>query len=66
MLTFWEDIEVREGLWLADKNAVLGMTRINPFPAKHAQLKRISPIKNHSKVSPAPVVFLRPLWKSVQ
>jgi len=45
---------MREGLWLADKNAVPGMSRINPFPATQAQLKRMrpKPVKPPKPVTP--------------
>jgi hypothetical protein len=36
-------IEMTEGLWLADKNAAPGVSKINPFPATQAQLKRTRP-----------------------
>ncbi len=32
MMTFTDYMAMREGLWLADKNAVLGMSRVNPYP----------------------------------
>jgi hypothetical protein len=38
-VTFQEYLQMREGLWLADKNAVPGMGRINPFPATQSRLK---------------------------
>jgi hypothetical protein len=38
--SFREYCELREGLWLADKNAVPGMSKINPFPTTQAELKR--------------------------
>jgi len=36
---FEEWLAMREGLWLADKNAVPGMSRIDPLPAIKAKLK---------------------------
>jgi hypothetical protein len=42
-MTFKQFLELDEGMWLPDKNAVPGMSRINPFPATHARLKRIMP-----------------------
>ena len=41
MMTFREYVQMREGLWLADKNAAPGMSRMNPFPATQARLKPI-------------------------
>jgi len=36
---FEEWLAMREGLRLADKNAALGMSRIDPLPAMRAKLK---------------------------
>jgi len=36
---FTEWLALREGLWLADKNAVPGMSRIDPLAAKQNTLK---------------------------
>jgi hypothetical protein len=44
---FEEWLAMREGLWLADTNAVAGMSRIAPVPAKQAKLKM--PIQTKSK-----------------
>ena len=41
MMTFSEWRALREGLWLADKNAMQGMSRLNPFPTTQAHLKKI-------------------------
>ncbi len=44
--TFSDWLALRtEGLWLPDRNAVPGMSKINPFPATQAQLKGIAPKK---------------------
>jgi hypothetical protein len=48
MMTFTQYMALRqaeldEGLWLADKNAVPGMSRINPFPVTQARLKQTGP-----------------------
>jgi hypothetical protein len=32
---FEEWLAMREGLWLADKNAVTGMSRLDPLPVKN-------------------------------
>ena len=39
MMTFSEWRSLREGLWLADKNAMPGMSRINPFPTTQCALE---------------------------
>jgi len=44
--TFYEWLALKsEGLWLPDKAAVPGMSRINPFPATQERLKAIAPKK---------------------
>lgn len=46
LLTFSEWLALRtEGLWMPDKNAVPGMSKINPFPATQARLKGMTPKK---------------------
>lgn len=59
MMTFMQYVEmrraeVREGLWLADKNAVAGMSKINPFPATQARLNRmrLKPVKPPKPFTP--------------
>ncbi|MFN7804679.1 MAG: hypothetical protein ACK5TO_11720 [Planctomycetaceae bacterium] len=39
MKTFQEWLAIREGLWLNDKNAVIGMSNINPLLQKKAKVK---------------------------
>lgn len=39
MKTFHEWLAVREGLWLKDKNAVIGLARLNPLPKNSAMNK---------------------------
>ncbi|WP_406700731.1 hypothetical protein V5E97_18230 [Singulisphaera sp. Ch08] len=39
MKTFYECLAMREGLWLNDKNAVIGMSNINPLMQKKAKVK---------------------------
>ena len=39
MKTFREWLAMREGLWLNDKNAVVGMSNINPLLQKKAKVK---------------------------
>jgi hypothetical protein len=34
MKTFHEWLAMREGLWLNEKNAVIGLSRRNPLPKK--------------------------------
>jgi hypothetical protein len=43
MMTFKQFFDMAEGLWLADKNAVPDLSKINPFPATQAKLKRMRP-----------------------
>jgi hypothetical protein len=43
---FQEWLAMREGLWLADKNAVAGMSRIDPLPATQTTLKPSTPTKS--------------------
>ena len=44
MPTFHEWLKMRtEGLWLNDKAAIPGMSRINPFPATQERLKKMAP-----------------------
>jgi hypothetical protein len=45
---------MQEGLWLADRNAIPGMSKINPFPATQAQLKKLrpKPVKPPKQVTP--------------
>lgn len=59
MMTFTEymmmrQAEVQEGLWLADKNAVPGMSKINPFPGTDAQRKalHVKPFKKPKPFAP--------------
>jgi hypothetical protein len=42
MRTFNEWLAMREGLWLNDKNAVIGMSRLNPLPKNSAVNKRLT------------------------
>jgi hypothetical protein len=43
MMTFVEYVRMREGLWLADKNAVPGMSNVNPLAPGRAKPKRTMP-----------------------
>jgi hypothetical protein len=43
--TFQEWLSVREGLWLPDKAAIPGMSRLNPFPTTQKHLKAHAPAK---------------------
>jgi hypothetical protein len=54
--TFWEWLALREGLWLADKNAIPGMSRMNPFPATQKRFKAITPKRAHKPKPFAPTV----------
>ena len=42
MKTFHEWLAMREGLWLNDKNAVIGLSRVNPLPKKSAVNKSLA------------------------
>ncbi len=56
-ITFQEYVQLREGLWLADKNAVPSMSRINPFPTT---LSRLKPVLGKRAVpSPTKPTFMR-------
>lgn len=54
MMTFKQFVETMEGLWLSDRNALPGMSKINPFPATQDQLKRTRarPIKPPKPFTP--------------
>jgi hypothetical protein len=39
MMSFREYLGLREGLWLADKNAVPGMTNVNPLLTRKTRSK---------------------------
>ena len=41
MRTFHKWLTMREGLWLNDKNAAVGMSNINPLLQKKAKVKRL-------------------------
>ncbi len=68
MMTFDEWRALREGLWLADKNAMPGMSRISPFPTTQAHLKKIrgkplkpaKPIKTSAIAVPDSRLLARP------
>ena len=47
-MTFAEYMRIPEGLWLNDKNALPGMSRLNPLPA---HLKRRKPVAMSPKVT---------------
>jgi hypothetical protein len=42
LLKFKEWLAMREGLWLADKNAVAGMSRIDPLAAGPTKAKTVA------------------------
>jgi hypothetical protein len=42
MTTFHEWLAMREGLWLNDKNAVIGLSRLNPLPKNSAVNKSVA------------------------
>jgi hypothetical protein len=40
--SFHEWLAMREGLWLNDKNAVIGLSRLNPLPKNSAVNKSLA------------------------
>ncbi|MBL8816784.1 MAG: hypothetical protein JNL58_12190 [Planctomyces sp.] len=52
MKTFHEWLDVREGLWLNDKNAVIGLLKMNPLPRASAVYKSL---RKKPKPSPSGV-----------
>jgi hypothetical protein len=42
MKTFHEWLAMQEGLWLNDKNAVIGLSRLNPLPKNSAVNKSLA------------------------
>ena len=50
MMTFHEWLAMREGLWLNDKNAVIGLSRLNPLPKNSAVNKSLA--KGPAKAMP--------------
>lgn len=50
MKTFQEWLAVREGLWLNDKNTVIGLSRLNPLPKASAVNKSLA--KGPAKAMP--------------
>jgi hypothetical protein len=54
MKTIHEWLAMREGLWLNDKNAVIGMSRLNPLPKNSAVNKSLA--KGPAKAMPGVAV----------
>ena len=52
MMTFHEWLAVREGLWLNDKNAVIGLSRLNPLPKDSAVNKSLAKGPAKAKAMP--------------
>ncbi len=52
MKTFHEWLAVREGLWLNDKNAVIGLSRLNPLPKNSAVNKSLAKKPKPAKAMP--------------
>jgi hypothetical protein len=52
MKTFHEWLAMREGLWLNDKNAVIGMSRLNPLPKNSAVNKSLAKGPAKAKAMP--------------
>ncbi len=57
MKTFYEWLVVREDLWLNDKNAVIGFSRLNPLPKNSAVNKNLT--KGLAKAKAMPGVKCR-------
>ena len=47
-----EWLAMREGLWLNDKNAVIGMSRLNPLPKNSAVNKSLAKKPKPAKAMP--------------
>ncbi|MFO0903216.1 MAG: hypothetical protein U0939_09465 [Pirellulales bacterium] len=62
MKTFHEWLAMREGLWLNDKNAVIGLSRLNPLP-KNSAVNKI--LAKKSKPQPSGVPLFKP-WKPAE
>ena len=58
MKTFQEWLAVREGLWLNDKNAVIGLSRLNPLPKNSAVNKSLT--KKPKPFKPTPPASFKP------
>jgi hypothetical protein len=43
MISFTEYVAFREGLWLADKNALPGLSRLNTLPRQPSKAKSAAP-----------------------
>jgi hypothetical protein len=52
MKTFHEWLAMREGLWLNDKNAVIGLSRLNPLPKNSAVSKSLAKGPAKAKAMP--------------
>ncbi len=60
MKTFHEWLAVREGLWLNDKNAVIGLSRLNPLPKNSAVNKSVAKGPAKAKAMLGVAVELKP------
>jgi hypothetical protein len=61
--TFQEWLAIREGLWLNDKNAVIGLSRLNPLPKNSAVNKSLA--KGAKAKAATPLATFKP-WKPAQ
>lgn len=54
MMSFKQFVAMQEGLWLPDRAAVSGLSKINPFPTTNAHRKKLVPkkVKAPPPVSP--------------
>jgi hypothetical protein len=60
MKTFHEWLAVREGLWLNDKNAVIGLSRLNPLLKNSAVNKSVAKGPAKAKAMLGVAVELKP------
>ncbi len=42
MMTFYEYVKLKEGLWLNDKNAIVGLSRLPPPPTPPKKKKLVA------------------------
>ena len=58
MMKFSEFVQIKEGLWLNDKNAVVGLSRLPPPPTLPKKKKSVSTLsKPIVPVAPTPPKF---------
>lgn len=64
MMTFSEYVQIKEGLWLNDKNALPGLSRLNPLPMQPKKKNPIAELPKPIRSVPKPIprfgLFQRP------